>query len=759
MLARALRHQQTIGRSVCRITASTRRGSTWRPDNLQRHTENPRTFTSWPSASQQKQTSETRTNQPAVPLPHTAGVPRKKSLALPWMSKSDDGSPSVPDPLLAAQHVAILLSKDRVEDAQTFTRAASKHAQVIVSWNHLIGHALGNQKLREALKLFQEMKKRAQVPNAQTFTILFRGLAQSKHPKTAVSEAVKLYQSMLTRERVQPNVIHLNAVLKVCAAAGDLDSLFTIVESANDSARSPDGQTYTIILNGLRAPLVDRQRQPSEDEQLRNAEEAATKEAIQRAKTIWREVIERWRAGAIVIDEALVCAMGRILILGDQVDQKSVVELIEQTMNIAVKSQEQGQIAQPIDVSAVQTSTTKSVMSPARTSLRRSGPGSSTGFATPGNNSLSLVLEALAQSGQTSPALSYWDVFVNKYGVPPDTQNWTALLHAFSRGRNSNSAANALDKIPADILQTKHVRTAMKACLRDVLNKNAFDNATRILKSMTTKLVLPDIAAMQIYLRVADASKKPFENEEGFFDEKAKYAHGRQLGAAVNNLQEPHTILRQHVDSLKLDSITNSKEWLQKSALLQDLVAVSRTMYATYDRLIFDKLVPDKVAEAIKPLRNQLNRVIQGYFDERVKRDPAFDRKAAEKGENAQTAPVHKPREEVKQWPKDAAMPHGFSQRKGKHYSGMHQISFKRPEQFEKNAELMQQSKPRQQPAWGETESVLIQGQRRERSHARAPPRQTMRSLNQRDQINTRERGPRRDGQVRSKEEFWAMAG
>lgn len=676
------------------------------------------------------------------------------------MVKSEDGSPSVPDPLLAAQHVAMLLSKDRVEDAQTFTRAASKHAQVIVSWNHLIGYTLGNQKLREALKLFQEMKKRAQVPNAQTFTILFRGLAQSNHPKTAVSEAVKLYQSMLTRERVQPNVIHLNAVLKVCAAAGDLESLFTIVESANDSARSPDGQTYTIILNGLRAPLVDRQRQPSEDEQLRNAEEAATKEAIQRAKTIWREVIERWRAGAIVIDEALVCAMGRILILGGPADSKSVVELIEQTMNISAKPQEeQGQVAQTIDVNSVQASTTKSIMSPAQTSPKKPGPGSSTGFATPGNNSLSLVLEALTQSGQTSPALSYWEVFVNKHGVKPDTQNWTALLHAFSRGRSSNSAANALDKIPADILQTKHVRAAMKACLRDMHNKNAFDNATRVLKSMTTKLVLPDIAAMQIYLRVADASKKPFENKEGFFDEKAKYAHGRQLGAAVNNLQEPHAILRQHVDSLKLDSIADSKEWLQKSALLQDLVAVSRTMYATYDRLIFDKLVPDKVAEAIKPLRNQLNRVIQGYFDERVKRDPAFDRKAAEKGETGQNAPVRKPREEVKQWPKDAAMPHGFSQRKGKHYSGMHQIAFKKPEQFEENAKVIQLDRSRQQPAWGDMGSSWSQGQKRERSHTRGPPRQTTRSPNRRDQVNIRDRGPRRDGQVRSKEEFWATTG
>ncbi len=63
------------------------------------------------------------------------------------------------------------------------------------------------------------MKKRGQPPNAQTYTILFRGFAKSQHPTLAVSEAVRIYTTMLDSPRLPLNTIHLNAVLEVCARA------------------------------------------------------------------------------------------------------------------------------------------------------------------------------------------------------------------------------------------------------------------------------------------------------------------------------------------------------------------------------------------------------------------------------------------------------------------------------------------------------------------------------------------------------------
>ena len=96
------------------------------------------------------------------------------------------------------------------------------------------------------------MKKRGQLPNVQTFTVLFRGCARSQHPKLAVAEAVKHYNMLMADKRLQPNSIHLNAVLNVCARAGDLDSMFLIADTVNDSTRAPTAYTYTTILNALR---------------------------------------------------------------------------------------------------------------------------------------------------------------------------------------------------------------------------------------------------------------------------------------------------------------------------------------------------------------------------------------------------------------------------------------------------------------------------------------------------------------------------
>ncbi|KAH7041010.1 uncharacterized protein B0I36DRAFT_311939 [Microdochium trichocladiopsis] len=761
MLAQAARHRKAICLSINIIASPARAHNFLSRHGVPQHTQALRCFSSQPCRRQRTSGRETpEADQPSISSPSPVAKTKKKSLALPWMTRSEDGTPAAPDPLRAAQHVAMLLSKDRLDDAQTFTRAASKYAQLVVSWNHLIDYALKNQKLREALKLFQEMKKRAQVPNAQTFTILFRGFAQSQHPKTAVSEAVKLYQSMLTRERVQPNIIHLNAVLKVCAAAGDLESLFMIVETANDSMRSPNGQTYTIILNGLRAPLVGSRRQASADEQLRSAEEAATKEALQRAKTIWREVIDRWRAGAIVIDEALVCAMGRLLLLGDRSDRKSIPELIEQTMQISVKPQVEGLSPMRPAGAAMPSGVpiSKSVVALSQPQSKKTSLSSSMGFAHPGNNSLSLVLETLADTGETSASLRYWDAFVQGHGVVPDAQNWIALLHAFSRGKNSTSAANALEKLPAEMTQSKHVRAVMKACLRDCLNQHAFANATRALNAMKTKLVLPDLTAMQTYLRVAYACKRQFENKAGQFDQKAKYAHGRQLGAALDNLQEPHAIIRKHIDGLQLDQIADSKEWLQKATILGDLVALSRKMIAAYDRLIFDDMVPEKVSEAIKPLRNQLNRLVVAYFEERLKRDPAFDRKAMEMEDDEQDAGAEDTMPQNMQTPAgNDAKPHGFSERKGKYYSGMHQINFEKPQHGEGESEATNPRRP-QSVSWDESEPAPFRRSERGSHRARRPSSREARSPRRGQAGGSRDKAPLRQGQIQSKEEFWAMA-
>lgn len=179
------------------------------------------------------------------------------------------------------------------------------------------------------------MKKRAQRPNAQTFTIIFRGCAQSLHPKTAVAQAVKMYTNMLNSD-LKPNTIHMNAVLECCARAGDLDSMFTIIKTANDRLRAANNLTYTIVLNALRyqPPKNELDDPDVQDVEVQHEEKQKIAVAIDRAKAVWDEVMRKWIKGKITVDEELVCAMGRSLLPGTKSDNADIFALLDQTMRL-----------------------------------------------------------------------------------------------------------------------------------------------------------------------------------------------------------------------------------------------------------------------------------------------------------------------------------------------------------------------------------------------------------------------------------------
>jgi hypothetical protein len=61
------------------------------------------------------------------------------------------------DPWKIAQYVENALATDRFEEALLLTKTAGKDRQLVVAWNHLIGYLLGKQKLREAIKLYNDV--------------------------------------------------------------------------------------------------------------------------------------------------------------------------------------------------------------------------------------------------------------------------------------------------------------------------------------------------------------------------------------------------------------------------------------------------------------------------------------------------------------------------------------------------------------------------------------------------------------------------
>ncbi|KAI0146035.1 hypothetical protein F4776DRAFT_653328 [Hypoxylon sp. NC0597] len=516
------------------------------------------------------------------------------------------------DPLHIANYVKKTLAKGDFEEAALVTRKASKDTKVVVSWNHLIDYQLRHDKLHAAIKLYNEMKKRAQLPNAQTFTILFRGCTNSSHPKLAVLEAVRIYHSLLANDRIKPNTIHMNAVLQVCAKAEDLDSLFHIVQTANEGLRAPNNLTYTTIINAIRSK-VDKRQHGSTAEIDTTVISKGKRQAIQRAKSIWETVIMKWKEGSIIIDEELVCAMGRTLLMGTYHDADSVEALLEQTMMIP--RDDKSTIPNTLTkVEGVEGGSTDMKLTTSPDTTKIKAPGApAVRHALPGNNSLSMILSALEKTGKTTKTQRYWDIFTKQHGVIPDANNWHQLLTALRRGKNSAKTVSSLRDMPAELTVPKNFRAAMSTCLRDNLNRSAFSHASEVLEIMLAKLKNPDPMTLRIYLRVAYANKRYFEKLSKPDYKAAKMAWGKQLTTAFDNLWKPYTIIARQCEN---DG--------PESNLKRELVALARKMIAACDRMISGKMVPPEVEARIKPRRNSLNRVVVRHFEQMREIDPNF---------------------------------------------------------------------------------------------------------------------------------------
>lgn len=179
------------------------------------------------------------------------------------------------------------------------------------------------------------MKKRAQPPDSHTYTIIFRGLAVHKSLPHSLIRALSIYSSMFApNSPVKPSITHSNAVLKVCARRLDMDALYGIAAKLpTHGAGAPDNLTFTTILNAVRhaAWTFDGSEIGEKPEETAERRHRAAMEG----RRMWDDIIKRWRKGDIWIDEELVCAMGRLLLISRHPqDLDDVLSLVEQTMAI-----------------------------------------------------------------------------------------------------------------------------------------------------------------------------------------------------------------------------------------------------------------------------------------------------------------------------------------------------------------------------------------------------------------------------------------
>ncbi|RDA87487.1 hypothetical protein CP532_1606 [Ophiocordyceps camponoti-leonardi (nom. inval.)] len=511
------------------------------------------------------------------------------------------------DPWKIGKYVEATLAKDRFEEALLLTQTVSKDHDVVVSWNHLIGYQMQKQQLTKAIKLFNDMKKRGQLPNVTTYSIIFNGCAESEHPKAALAEAFKHYHLLLNCNRLRANTIHLNCMLKLCAKAGDIESLFLVAETINDTHRSPDSLTYGTILNALRLDAVKRIDGLTPEQVAANRQKA-----VDRAKSLWVEVLQKWKKGRLAMTEPLVCSMGRILLLDPNSNAKSdVLDLLQTTMNVP-------NLTKDVDSNPFKDAAMQNI-------AVTSAPAAKTIHAIPGRNALGLVITFLSSTKHTTVGIKYWNLMVRHYGVVPDRDNWYRMLGMIKVARASAHAAEMLDVLPDEYVCDKPFRIAMETCVRDNANINVIRNATKVLDSMLRRLRLPDLHTLRLYLRVALITHSRFRDQalKSGDQDAAKRSYGLQISAALDRLWEPYKESYHHYFQVATrrpdatDSIYNSQ---------REVMALVRAMYRAIVKLVDESLLPEAELQELRRRGAKINREVQAFYIERDKIEPNIKR-------------------------------------------------------------------------------------------------------------------------------------
>ncbi|CZT07645.1 uncharacterized protein RCO7_10260 [Rhynchosporium graminicola] len=502
------------------------------------------------------------------------------------------------DPLKLADYVRQTLRREEFEVAQEVVRAASKTTMCVVSWNHLVEWQLTKGRMNAAISTYNEMKKRAQAPDAYTYTIIFRGCAEHPDSTHALPKVLDIYNSMLDeKSKIKPNAIHMNCVLKMCARADNMDALFGIAgQFARHGLTAPNNLSFTIILNALRMNAVGAARSDLSPMEKR----ARIRQNITRSRDVWADIVSRWRKGDMWIDEELVATMGRLLMAGQEDDQDDVFSLVEQTMNIPrqvpkfgtkerariepAKQQEATQAFQPSQATPEPTlnedSQETDSASNAHFEVVEAPVTKEDGiamYAKPGQNSLSLILQVCLDLHLKAPATAYWNIFTKTYLVQPDSDNYHAYLRILRVFRASTEMIEILSLMSKHDIEIKTFRLAMSTCARDKRNPNSFSNAEKVLDLMAKCLPQPDVASLEHYLSVAIdcPAKKEVPN-----------AQGLQILLALSRLS-PHFInLKAAMQFTSRDSGSRTPQ------VIEGTIELARGMIRAYDLLTNRALVP-----------------------------------------------------------------------------------------------------------------------------------------------------------------------
>lgn len=521
------------------------------------------------------------------------------------------------DPLDLAQFVRAELSKDKVEEMKQLVQMASHSMACVVSWNHIIDYHLAKSQVSHALKVYNDMKKRAQFPDSYTYTILLRGLSINAHQQGVLEKALSVYHSLYApNSRVEPSIIHTNAALRVCARALDMDALWGIAAKIPETGpAAANATTYNTIINAIRQSML--LKVPADE----SAQERAVRKdrSIMEGRRLWEDVAGKWRNADLVIDEELVSSMARLLLVGARPrDWDDVLSLIEQTMDIprlvprlgTTERHEAGfpRLRAP-DVpdefkfedghlAPDQNSKRGEEFLPFTGSLTRH-----LAFVKPGNNTLSVLQEACLKIAAPKAAQQYWDMLADSasYDIKPDLNNLNQQLRNMRQNRASAAAAELLkNDILGNGLQPGPgtFRIAMSTCVRDKNNHNSLKHASQILHNMNETFEDADAKTVGMYADLAL---------------NFPLAKGQDLIDALTSLYPLVKNLRLQLGVGGEDRSGQGKRGASylKGAPRQDAFTAIRKVYAVYDRLLLSNLIPEEQKQDFKKERARLSAFIR----------------------------------------------------------------------------------------------------------------------------------------------------
>ncbi|KAI9934698.1 hypothetical protein MW887_000315 [Aspergillus wentii] len=463
----------------------------------------------------------------------------------------------LPDPLSLAHRVGLLLKDHEVGFAAELIREAQKNQMnCLVAWNHLLEYCMEKDAQRAAFRFYNDMKKRGLRPNRATYTIMLHGLSKTGKPMglDPVKTAVSIYRSISAPgSKVEPNIIHHNAMLVLCSRHGNMDMLWQIAgELPEDGATSPDATTYTIILDAIRG-AIQRDVEKMEPHEVDRAYERKT-QGIQEGKRVWFDVVHLWKNGQFTIDNHLVGAMCKLLMeRGSEMDYYEVFALFNQTAGIPIlarkpltdtynkqgrfqENQEEVEdvpfvdegdrlLRRPDEEAEVPKEEEAeenfdNLFDPITTEdaplKRKSFAPEADGIKSHdlfgamwipvGNTDLTMILNACVDMNQgLGSGKAYWQNITQEdhgYKVEPDHISANTYLRLLRRGRSSRIALELVrdQLLPIGQVTGKTIHIALSCCRRDRKNINVFKISNELLALMDTALALPDPRALEGYL-------------------------------------------------------------------------------------------------------------------------------------------------------------------------------------------------------------------------------------------------------------------